>query len=189
MRRRSLIVVALLVLVTAGTLGLAATARGDGGHHENRGGRDSLTLPVLPAYFGTAGFLSVSDAEAAGYAEFHDAADIACIEHPPHGAMGVHWVNNDLVGDGLLFPARPEALVYEPNGNGGYELVALEYIVFQKAWDEAHDEPPSLFGQQLRLIEKPNRYGLDPFYEIHAWIWKENPAGLFEDYNPAVDCR
>jgi hypothetical protein len=25
-----------------------------------------------------------------------------------------------------------------------------------------------------------------PLYVIHTWIWKDNPSGLFEDYNPKV---
>jgi len=192
MNRTRLTAAALLVLFAAGTLGLTAAAgRGgdaDKSDRKHRGTPGSLTLQLTPAHLGTAGFLDVSAAEAAGYAEFRDAEGIACIEHPRKGGMGVHFVNGDLVGDALLFPARPEALVYEPTPNGKLELVALEYIVFQQAWDETHKRPPTLFGQRFHLIEKPNRYGLDPFYELHAWIWKPNPSGLFADYNPRVDC-
>jgi hypothetical protein len=25
-------------------------------------------------------------------------------------------------------------------------------------------------------------------YVLHAWIWKINPAGMFEDWNPNVTC-
>jgi hypothetical protein len=25
-----------------------------------------------------------------------------------------------------------------------------------------------------------NRYGLPAFYELHAWLWKDNPIGLFK---------
>ncbi len=32
------------------------------------------------------------------------------------------------------------------------------------------------------------RYGLPPFYELHAWIWKRNPSGTFSDWNPRVSC-
>jgi hypothetical protein len=102
--------------------------------------------------------------------------------------MGVHYVNGALVGDGAVDLERPEALVYEPQKNGRLRLVAVEYVVFQKAWDEQHSEPPSLFGQPFELMEAGNRYGLDPFYELHVWLWKHNPSGLFEDWNPRVSC-
>jgi hypothetical protein len=32
----------------------------------------------------------------------------------------------------------------------------------------------------------PNRYGLGPFYELHVWAWKDNPAGTFADMNNTV---
>ena len=191
MNRRYLIAAALIALVAAGTLALAAvgSAGGDDGHDGNgRKGTEDRTVQVAAAQLGGTRFLDVSGATNAGYAELRDAAGIACIEHPHHGGMGVHYVNGDLVRDAFLYPARPEALVYEPTANGKLELVAHEYIVFQKAWDERHDEPPQLFGHKFSLITKPNRYGLDPFYELHAWLWKPNTAGLFADYNPSVDC-
>ena len=25
-------------------------------------------------------------------------------------------------------------------------------------------------------------------YDLHAWLWKENPAGLFSPTNPALKC-
>jgi hypothetical protein len=47
---------------------------------------------------------------------------------------------------------------------------------------------PTLFGQPLKLIPMGNRYGLPPFYEIHAWIWQHNPDGMFKDWNPSGSC-
>jgi len=92
------------------------------------------------------------------------------------------------VGDAAVNAATPEALVYEPQRNGRLRLVAAEYVVFQSAWDEAHSSPPVLFGREFELVEAPNRYGLPSFYELHAWIWKHNPAGMFDDWNPRVSC-
>jgi hypothetical protein len=37
-------------------------------------------------------------------------------------------------------------------------------------------------------MPSPNRYGLPPFYELHAWVWKHNPSGMFNDWNPLVTC-
>jgi hypothetical protein len=45
-----------------------------------------------------------------------------------------------------------------------------------------------LFGQEFELVPAGNRYGIPAFYELHAWIWKFNPLGLFADWNPRVHC-
>jgi hypothetical protein len=131
----------------------------------------------------TAAFHDLSAAEAAGYGPFY-----ICTDEPGQGAMGQHFVNGALVGDAVVDPLTPEALVYEPKPGGGYRLGALEYVVFADAWDAVNADPPSLFGQPFRLITEPNRYGLPPFYELHVWIWSPNPRGIFNDWNPRVSC-
>src|SRR5262249_2830659 len=128
-----------------------------------------------------------------GYGLFKDAAGIACIAMPPMpgmpaGAMGIHYVNGDYVGDPNEDPAKPEAGIYEPEKNGQLRLVGLEYRVLKGAGDARHSSPPSLFGQTFNFTDAPNRYGLPPFYSLHAWIWKNNPAGMFAMWNPDVSC-
>lgn len=134
----------------------------------------------------TAQFHQVDEATAAGYGEFRDAAKIACIETPGVGVMGIHYVNGGLVGDSVVNAATPEALVYQPLPNGKLKLVALEYIVFYSMWAGA--SKPSLFGQEFKLIGTPNRYGIPAFYELHAWVWQNNPSGMFKDWNPSGSC-
>jgi hypothetical protein len=123
-----------------------------------------------------------------GYSLLTDAAGIACIDKPGEGGMGVHYVNGTLVGDGKINAGTPELVVYEPLANGRQRLVAAEYVVFQADWDPTHSGPPELFGRKFELVEEGNRYGLPAFYELHAWLWKHNPAGMFEDWNPRVSC-
>ena len=134
----------------------------------------------------TAGFHQVEAATAAGYGEFRDAANIACIETPGVGVMGIHYVNGALVSDGVVDAATPEALVYQPLANGQRRLVAVEYIVFYSMWAGA--SKPSLFGQEFKLIGSTNRYGIPAFYELHAWVWQNNPSGMFKDWNPSGSC-
>lgn len=110
-----------------------------------------------------------------------------CVSGPEEGAMGVHYVNAALVGDGLLDAARPEALVYEPR-NGQLQLVAVEYIVLAEQWNASNAHPPVLQGQHFHLVSAPNRAGLPPYYELHVWAWKRNPHGSFADWNPRVSC-
>lgn len=157
----------------------------------------------VTAYVATAGQPPLEQARAAtagahngvpaGYGLFKDAAGIACIEMPPMpgmppGAMGIHYVNGDYVGDPNEDPSKPEAVIYEPEKNGQLRLVGLEYVTLKEAWDAHHSSPPSLFGQEFNFTDSPNRYGLPPFYSLHAWIWKNNPAGMFAMWNPNVSC-
>src|SRR5215475_5271246 len=41
-----------------------------------------------------------------------------CVSGPDHGAMGIHVVQGSRIADGVLDPAAPEALIYEPQPNG-----------------------------------------------------------------------
>jgi hypothetical protein len=127
-------------------------------------------------------FKDVAAAEAAGYGLFH-----GCVSGPQEGAMGLHFANGNLVGDGALDPALPEALIYEFR-NGRLHLLGVEYLVLAEAWDAANDAPPTLMGQVFHYVGAPNRYRLPAFYELHVWAWKRNPSGTFADWNPRVSC-
>ncbi len=127
-------------------------------------------------------------AKAAGFGLLLDAKGIACIDMPGMGAMGIHYVNGTLVGDDRVDPLTPEAVVYEPDGDGRPHLVALEYVVFKSAWDAHHKGKPKLFGETFTLTPDGNRFGLPAFYSLHAWLYKHNPAGTFAMWNPRVTC-
>ena len=137
----------------------------------------------------TAKYHDVATAKADGFAELKDAAGIACIDKPNVGAMGIHYVLGSRVGDAHEDASAPELVIYEPQKDGKLKLVAVEWVVTQQAWANAgNSTPPSLFGQDFTLVPSPNRYGLPPFFELHAWLWQKNPAGMFEDFNPNVSC-
>ncbi len=101
--------------------------------------------------------------------------------------MGVHWANSTLVGNPAIVASQPEALVYAP-GRDGTHRPALEYVVLKQAWDASYTSPPRLFGQTFNFTDAPNRFGLPPYYSLHVWAWKHNPAGTFEMWNPRVTC-
>jgi hypothetical protein len=144
---------------------------------------------IAAAKAGTAAFSDVAAAEAAGYGLPPEGPLHECIASFDNtGAMGFHYINGDLVGDTELDPATPEALVYEKGADGSLTLVALEYVVFAEAWDAANDEAPMLFGQMFMRVDEPNRYELPAFYALHAWVWKDNPSGMFASFNPNVTC-
>ena len=113
-----------------------------------------------------------------------------CVSGPNAGAMGVHFVLPSRIGDGVLNASEPEALIYEPQQNGTYRLVGVEFLVLAADWAAQHpDEPPSVDGHLTNYVGAPNRYGLPAFYEMHVWAWERNPNGSFADFNTKVSCE
>lgn len=128
-------------------------------------------------------FLDSVVADNAGYKPL-----LGCVSGQQEGAMGLHLVNGGLVfDDGQLDAEKPEALMYEMRG-GQLELLGVEYIVPAGAWHAHNEAPPALLGQSFAFVDSPNRFGLEPFYELHVWAWSENPHGTFVDWNPRVSC-
>jgi hypothetical protein len=135
----------------------------------------------------TAKFHDIDVAIAAGYGPFYVCTDN---ETAGVGAMGQHYVKGPLVGDPRIDPLRPEALMYAPKPGGGWRLVGMEYVVLQADWQAAFGSAtPTVLGIPLRAVGAGNRYGLPPFFQRHLWLWRHNPSGTFEDWNPKVSCR
>jgi hypothetical protein len=112
-----------------------------------------------------------------------------CVGGPDYGAMGLHFVNMNLVGDPTLDPRHPEIVLYEPLPNGRLRLTGADFLVLASAWDALHPgEPPQIMGQLLHLFEAPNRFGLPAFYTLHVWAWKDSPTGTFVNWHANVSC-
>jgi len=102
------------------------------------------------------------------------------------GAMGVHFVN--LTIKGPPDPMKPNVLIYEPVGKK-LKLVAVEWLV---PLTPDTKEPPKLFGETFMgpmeghepLIPKEFVH-----YDLHAWLFKNNPLGMFAPTNPSVSCK
>ena len=155
----------------------------------------------------TARFHDLSVAMAAGYSIENE----PCVASPA-GGMGIHAPNLTLLFDPAVEPARPELLLYEPKANGGYRLVGVEYFQavllldlqqpseeepepapwFESTpWDPVRyqvvNPPPQLFGQTFHLSPPPAP-GVPWHYALHVWVWRQNPSGMFADWNPRVRC-
>lgn len=112
-------------------------------------------------------FFDVKAAEAAGY------VDIG-LDLPN---MGLHYLNFDLVNDGVFDPLLPEALVYQyDTGTATYRLVAVEYV------SPLTDKPPQGF---IGPADRWGKFG-DLFWTLHAWVYEYNPAGVFAPNNPRM---
>ena len=99
-----------------------------------------------------------------------------CVSLPTGPAMGIHYVNLQKV-DGEININEPEILVYAPEIDGGLRLVAVEYMIPKVLVTEL----PELYGRHFH--EGP----MDT-WTLHAWVWRNNPAGMFEDFNSKVSC-
>lgn len=139
--------------------------------------------PIEELREATEPFKQVSAALAAGYAPAGP-----CVATPA-GGMGFHYTNASLV-DAVVDARHPEALLYAPTAGGGRELIGAEFVVAADAWDAANSTPPSFAGQAFDDHRAPAaRHGL-PFahYDLHVWVWKTNPAGMFAPFNSTVSC-
>jgi hypothetical protein len=123
------------------------------------------------------------------------------------GAMGIHYIRMDLLGingppnprvDGTSTHTdftKPAILLYEPKADGSLELVGVENLVFKKAWAAAgHESPPTFHGVVWDSMEDDPATPADeahmftPHFDRHVWLYRENPKGLFTEFNPNVSC-
>jgi hypothetical protein len=121
---------------------------------------------------------------------------VACINFPhesmpghiqyPKGAMGVHFLNPALIAP-VLDPMKPQILLYEPDANGSLRLTGVEWFVPLALAKER----PKMFGHEFQGPME----GHEPVmpsdlahYDLHVWLFKDNPEGMFAPTNPAVKC-
>jgi len=126
---------------------------------------------------------------------------------PEDGGMGIHYFRPDLLGITATQPRvngtgthtdylNPGVLIYEPQADGTLQLVAVENLVFEKSWKAAgNDGPPSFAGHEWNhMVNDPGTevdeaHGFEPHYELHAWVFRENPNGPFAQFNPMATCE
>src|SRR5262250_2508978 len=109
-------------------------------------------------------FKDVSVAEKEGYA-----LQFGCVSGPDSGAMGLHYVNGDIVNSGVIDPTHPQIVIYEPTPDGKLKLIGADFLVIASVWDAKNQGPPELMGQLFHYFESPNRFGLPAFYTLHVW--------------------
>lgn len=159
----------------------------------------------------TARFQDVKVALAEGYVrDPTDMCDTAAMMGRPGalGGMGIHFFRPDLLG--ITAPPnprvdgngthtdfrKPSILIYEPRADGSLELVAVENLVFKKAWHAAGNKGlPTFHGVEFDPMsddpETPvdEAHGFEPHYDRHVWLYRKNSNGIFAQYNPTVTCR
>ena len=127
-------------------------------------------------------YQSVEQARADGYAQ------ASPCESSPQGAMGFHFMSGAAMADGRLDPERPEVLLYAPSPTG-LQLVGAEYLKPDADQDLSTDEDrPTLFGRAFDGPMLGHAPGMPKHYDLHVWLWKRNPTGMFAQWNPDVRC-
>jgi len=103
-----------------------------------------------------------------------------CEVRGDEGPVGTVYVNFARLLDGVIDPESPDALIYEPKRNGEFRLVGVEFAVPQALWTAP--ELPKFLGA---TFQREDEFGV---FALHAWVWRNNPRGLFAEINPRVSC-
>lgn len=120
-------------------------------------------------------------------AAVHDGylSTVGCIEFSD-GGMGVHFLNTSLISP-VPDPLKPQILIYEVD-RGTLRLAAAEWFV---PLATGVKERPQIFGRPFNGPMEGHHpvmpSGLH-HYDLHVWLFKVNPAGLFNPTNPSVKC-
>ena len=163
----------------------------------------------------TARYHSFDQAKQAGYSI--EGEPCVSAPPPPGltGAMGIHAVNQTLALDATVDALRPDILLYLPDQNGNLELIGVEY--FMVALANTPDGPRPWFGlpndpsdpSRNQMAPPPDGFATPPpsvlghtfdgpmpghnpsmpwHYDLHMWLWADNPAGEFAPFNPSLTC-
>jgi hypothetical protein len=144
-------------------------------------------------------YQDVSQAEAAGYRAVG----------PDAPGMGIHYVRQ--TNRQQFSVTEPPILLYEPDPAAprGLRLVGVSYLLvapadadgqpenppFPKALASWHkhnnvcvlpDNTASVNLSESQCTERGGRFTAETSWMVHAWIWKDSPAGVFSSANPLV---
>lgn len=111
---------------------------------------------------------------------------LGCVQYP-EGGMGVHFLNVAYIGP-VPDPERPQILVYEPGPDGKLTLAAAEWLI---PLATGIKERPDLLGEPFQgpmAGHEPLMPDALFHYDLHVWMFKDNPAGLYSPTNPDIKC-
>lgn len=124
----------------------------------------------------------------------------------PFGTMGFHAVNPGLGTDQQVNATEPEVLLYIQSGQG-YRLTGVEYVktvllrdpsgnvapwFASTPWPSNYvvvSSTPQLFGQTFQGPMPGHNPSMPWHWDLHAWIWTDNPNGIFAQWNPSLSCQ
>jgi hypothetical protein len=133
------------------------------------------------------------------------------------GAMGIHFVKLEGFGLSNINFRDPRVLVYSPDPTvehctystgelmedascrDSLKLVAVEELIFAHLIEAENGEHwnnvPEFMGQQFYFLQDnpmttwvDEAHGFPPHYELHIWLYDNNPMGLTFPWNPNLSC-
>jgi hypothetical protein len=157
-----------------------SVALADGGHDGSLTGAQRQVIVEA-----TKQFRDVDAAVAAGYQPTE-----ACVALPDgSAAMGMHYANPAYLADGRIDPTMPELLLYHRDANGKLRLGGVEYFAVDADQDVAtSDDRPTLMGHAFEGPMEGHEPGMPVHYDLHAWVFTNNPDGVLAAFNPRVTC-
>ncbi|MFB7247642.1 hypothetical protein ACFCYX_34865 [Streptomyces populi] len=176
-----------ITLVTAATASLALSTgpapTASPARAADRPADPKAMRDLVKAYLASVKYRDEKVALADGYVPHQCSSDPA-----GHGSMGYHYFNESRYGS--LDPAKPAALLFEDGKDGKRRLAGVEWIVLDSDQNlKTSKDRPSMFGGQKFDGPMPGHYpGMPIHYDLHVWLWKQNPNGLFDRWNPRVKC-
>jgi len=175
--KKTLIIITIALALVATLAGAAFAAAGT---------TDPQVLRDLAAVRrATAKYHDVKAALADGFVQ-----TLNCVESPD-GGMGIHFIHPARLMDPAIKLLEPEILLYVESGNG-LKLLGVEYFQGIGAPDTPIPDPAPpaavILGRPLDGPMDAHEPGQPPHYDLHAWVWKANPSGIFAPFNPNVNC-
>jgi hypothetical protein len=145
-------------------------------HRADLPAEDNAELATLRRVTARFHDLSVATSADEGFQLLHD-----CETRLGDEPVGTVYFNPDRLLDGVIDPEHPDALIYEPGRDGGRPtLVGVEFAIPFALWTKP--EPPTFQGVTFQREEE---FGV---FALHAWVWRQNPNGMFAETNPRVSC-
>jgi hypothetical protein len=181
----------IAVVVLAGVAGTALAATSHRTHATKYPG-EKIARELAKTKAALDRFRSVDAAKAAGYVAASPCASTPIDKNQTSygGGMGIHYMNMAFMAPGApMVATKPPILVYAPKTGGGLELVAAEYFKLDADQNVKTDgDRPSIFGRAFDGPMLGHAPGMPIHYDLHVWLWKHNPSGMFASWNPDVTC-
>ena len=153
----------LLALIALGS-GVSSPAAGQGNFSS------TILAELARARSATAKYHNIDKAEADGYVPLN-----FC-----ESGEGCHWVNFSLL-DCEFDVTQPEILIYAPDKDGTpRHLVSVEYV---QPLSCSATPPEGFTGSEDVWRQDEEGFNL---WETSAWIWLNNPDGMFVQHNPRI---
>jgi len=170
-------------LIVGSALAMSACA-GESSHTPS-----PVLLDLDEVALATERYLDINAALADGFIQASPCEAVAGV-----GAMGHHYLNPARM-DGRIVLTEPEVLLYIPEG-GRMRLAGVEYILpiiqdgrpYFGTTMPATGPAPTIMGQTFQGPMPGHNPAMPWHFDLHVWVFDDNPAGRFAQFNSRLRC-